>query len=171
MTPTGQLPHPSEKILDAKTAAARFARPREGTLVFTNGCFDILHRGHIEYLSYARSLGDWLAVGLNTDTSVRRLKGPGRPVNPEEDRALILAALSFVDAVVLFGEDTPRRLIADLLPDVLVKGADYREDEVVGAAEVKEAGGRVVLAPLVHGRSTTAIIERTKEMSRDELDA
>lgn len=165
------LEHPSIKILDAKTAAARFARPRGGNLVFTNGCFDILHRGHVEYLSYARSLGDWLVVGLNTDASVHRLKGPGRPVNPGEDRALLLAALSFVDAVVFFDEDTPLRLITELLPDVLVKGADYREAEVVGAAEVQAAGGRVVLAPLVPGRSTTGIIERTREMSHDELDA
>jgi D-beta-D-heptose 7-phosphate kinase/D-beta-D-heptose 1-phosphate adenosyltransferase len=152
----------ARKVLDRRELIRTFGRPRSGRLVFTNGCFDILHRGHVEYLEYARSLGDHLVIGLNSDASTRRLKGEGRPVNSEEDRALVLAALSAVDAVTVFDEDTPRELIAQLLPDVLVKGADYEESAVVGGDEVRAAGGRVVLAPLVPGRSTTSIIERTR---------
>ena len=151
---------PHSKLLALPDLLSRFARPRGGTLVFTNGCFDILHRGHVEYLAYARGLGDWLVVGLNADDSVRRLKGPSRPVNGAHDRALVLAALAVVDAVILFEEDTPQRLISALLPDVLVKGGDYREEDIVGADEVVAAGGRVVVAPLVPGRSTTSILER-----------
>jgi D-beta-D-heptose 7-phosphate kinase/D-beta-D-heptose 1-phosphate adenosyltransferase len=152
-----------DRILSETVLLARFGRPRAGTLVFTNGVFDILHRGHVEYLAAARALGDVLVVGLNTDASVRRLKGPARPVNPEEDRAIVLAALAAVDAVVLFGDDTPRRLIASLLPDILVKGADYLPDQVVGKDEVEAAGGRLVLLPFVEGRSTTETIRRMKE--------
>ena len=153
----------ADKIVSPEELLARFGRPRAGKVVFTNGVFDILHRGHVEYLDFARQLGDALVVGLNTDASVRRLKGPTRPVNREEDRALVLAALAAVDAVVLFGEDTPQRLIGALLPDVLVKGADYRAEDVVGATEVTAAGGRVVLAPLVAGRSTSTILQRARE--------
>jgi rfaE bifunctional protein nucleotidyltransferase chain/domain len=163
MNPDSSSPRPvAEKIVSTKELLARFGRPREKKVVFTNGVFDILHRGHVEYLDFARRLGDALVVGLNTDESVRRLKGPTRPVNREEDRAVVLAALAAVDAVVLFGEDTPQRLIAALLPDVLVKGADYRAEDVVGATEVTAAGGRVVLAPLVPGRSTTSILQRAR---------
>lgn len=151
---------PAEKVLDRQEAFRRLGRPRDFRLVFTNGCFDLLHRGHVEYLSQARALGDFLVVGLNTDRSVRRLKGEGRPVNPEEDRALVLAALAAVDAVVLFAEDTPIELVRGLLPDVLVKGGDYAADQVVGGREVVEAGGEVVIAPLVPGRSTTSILQR-----------
>jgi len=154
---------PAEKVLTREEAVRRFARPRCGAVVFTNGCFDILHRGHVEYLYAARSLGDALVVGLNSDRSVRRLKGAGRPVNGEEDRALVLAGLAAVDAVVLFEEDTPRELIAALLPDVLVKGGDYTRDTVVGGDEVEAAGGRVVIAPLVPGRSTTSILQKARE--------
>ena len=154
---------PTEKVLTREEAVRRFGRPRCGVVVFTNGCFDILHRGHVEYLHAARALGDALVVGLNADASVRRLKGSGRPVNPQEDRALVLAGLAAVDAVVLFEEDTPRELIAALLPDVLVKGGDYTRDTVVGADEVEAAGGRVVIAPLVPGRSTTSILQRARE--------
>lgn len=154
------LPALQSKILRIEDAEAAFGRPRNHALVFTNGCFDILHRGHVEYLHAARSLGERLVVGLNTDDSVRRLKGPERPVNSQEDRALVLAALAAVDAVVLFGEDTPLQLIERLLPDVLVKGGDYRAEEIVGAKEVIAAGGRVVVAPLVPGRSTTGILQR-----------
>jgi D-beta-D-heptose 7-phosphate kinase/D-beta-D-heptose 1-phosphate adenosyltransferase len=152
-----------ESVLSEPALLATFGRPRTGTLVFTNGVFDILHRGHVEYLAAARSLGDALVVGLNTDESVRRLKGPTRPVNAEDDRAIVLAALASVDAVVLFGDDTPRRLIGALLPDILVKGADYRPEQVVGREEVEAAGGRLVLLPFVEGRSTTETIRRMKE--------
>lgn len=138
----------------------RFGRPRAGTVVFTNGVFDVLHRGHVEYLEAARALGDALVVGLNGDESVRRLKGPSRPVNPQEDRAVVLGGLAAVDAVVLFHDDTPIRLVEALLPDVIVKGGDYTPDTVVGAREVVAAGGRVVIAPLLPGRSTTRIVQR-----------
>ena len=128
-------------------------------VVFTNGCFDILHRGHVEYLSKAADMGDVLVVGLNTDASVKRLKGEGRPVNNEEDRALVLASLSFVDAVVLFGEDTPYELIEAVHPDVLVKGADYKTEEIVGYDIVTSHGGIVDTIPLVNGYSTTKLIK------------
>lgn len=165
MTPRSPRP-PEEKILELDVLLTRFARPRVGRVVFTNGCFDVLHRGHAEYLAAARRMGDALVVGLNADASVRRLKGEGRPVNPVGDRAYLLAALESVDAVVLFEEDTPLRLIRALLPDVLVKGGDYRADEIVGAEDVIAAGGRVEVAALVPGRSTTAILERGR--IRDE---
>jgi rfaE bifunctional protein nucleotidyltransferase chain/domain len=151
------------KVIDRTELLRRFGRPRQPVLVFTNGCFDILHRGHVEYLQSARALGDLLVVGLNTDPSVRRLKGSGRPVNPQEDRALVLAGLEAVDFVTFFDEDTPHRLIVDLLPDVLVKGGDYTPATVVGAPEVVAAGGRLVLAPLVPGRSTSSILQRVQE--------
>jgi rfaE bifunctional protein nucleotidyltransferase chain/domain len=154
---------PAAKILSRDELLARLGRPREAKVVFTNGCFDVLHRGHVEYLTGARALGDVLVVGLNTDDSVRRLKGPTRPVNGEDDRAYVLAGLSVVDYVALFGEDTPRDLIAALLPDVLVKGGDYRKEDIAGSAEVEAAGGRVVIAPLVPGRSTTSILQRVRE--------
>jgi rfaE bifunctional protein nucleotidyltransferase chain/domain len=153
------------KIITFDRLLEEFGRPRKDVVVFTNGCFDILHRGHVEYLTHARSLGDRLVVGLNSDDSVRRLKGASRPVNSQEDRAIVLAALQAVDAVVLFGDDTPRDLIAALLPDVLVKGGDYRPDEIVGAEQVVAAGGRVVVSPLVPGRSTSGLIERSRTLS------
>ena len=128
-------------------------------VVFTNGVFDLLHRGHVESLAQARALGDALFVGLNSDASTRRLKGPRRPLVPQEDRAVVLAALAAVDAVVVFDEDTPAELIARLQPDILVKGADYAADQVVGRETVEARGGRVVRLPLVAGRSTTAFIE------------
>ncbi len=136
------------------------ARSAGRAVVFTNGCFDLLHRGHVDLLRFARDKGDLLVVGLNDDASVRRLKGEGRPLVPQEDRAAVLAALAAVDYVVLFAEDTPLELIRKLLPDVLVKGADYRKEDVVGASEVAAAGGRVELAPLTEGRSTTGLVER-----------
>jgi D-beta-D-heptose 7-phosphate kinase/D-beta-D-heptose 1-phosphate adenosyltransferase len=129
-------------------------------VVFTNGCFDLLHVGHVTYLERARRYGHRLVVGLNTDRSVRALKGPSRPLIREDDRARVLAALASVDGVVLFDEDTPLALIEHLRPDVLAKGADYKEEEVVGAAQVKSWGGQVVLVPLVEDRSTTGIIRR-----------
>ena len=131
------------------------------TLVFTNGCFDILHRGHADYLAFARSQGDALVVGLNSDASVRRAKGPTRPVNPEQDRAYVLGSLRAVDFVVIFDEDEPRNLIAQILPDVLVKGKDWAH-YVSGRDIVEANGGRVVLAEMVEGRSTTATIERMR---------
>ena len=131
------------------------------TLVFTNGCFDILHRGHADYLAFARSQGDALVVGLNSDASVRRAKGPTRPVNPEGDRAFVLGSLRAVDFVVIFDEDEPRDLIAKILPDILVKGKDWAH-YVSGRDIVEAHGGRVVLAEMVEGRSTTATLERLR---------
>ena len=155
--------HPREKILTREELLARFGRPRGERVVFTNGCFDLLHRGHVEYLFAARELGDRLVVGLNSDASVRRLKGPSRPLVGQEDRAIVLAGLGCIDAVTIFDEDTPRDLIAGLLPDVLVKGGDYRPEEVVGREEVEAAGGRLVLMPFLDGRSTTGLIHRVRE--------
>lgn len=159
---TGSAADPGARVFDREELVERFGRPREETLVFTNGVFDLLHRGHVEYLAAARELGDRLVVGLNGDASVARLKGPDRPLQPAEDRARLLASLRFVDAVTVFEEDTPRQLIAALVPDILVKGADYARDQVVGAREVVEAGGRVELIPLVEGRSTSALVERIR---------
>ena len=133
------------------------------SVVFTNGCFDILHAGHVTYLERARREGSRLVLGLNSDRSISRLKGPSRPVNREGDRALVLAALSSVDAVVVFDEDTPLELIRALRPDVLAKGADYRPDQVVGREDVESWGGRLVLVPLLEGRSTTSTIARLGE--------
>ena len=136
-------------------------------LAFTNGCFDILHRGHVAYLGFAREQADALCVGLNSDASVRRNKGENRPVNPEEDRAVVLAALESVDCVVLFDEDEPKELIAGILPQVLIKGKDWAH--YVSGREVVEAnGGRVVLADLVEGRSTTDTIERVLRLHAAE---
>ncbi|MGB8507344.1 MAG: D-glycero-beta-D-manno-heptose 1-phosphate adenylyltransferase [Pyrinomonadaceae bacterium] len=132
-------------------------------LVFTNGCFDILHVGHVRYLQSARALGDALLVAINSDCSVRALKGAGRPVMNESERAEMLAALASVDFVTVFEEDSPRRLIAEVLPDILVKGGDYRLDEIHGREEVEAAGGRVLALPFVEGASTTSIIERLKK--------
>jgi D-beta-D-heptose 7-phosphate kinase/D-beta-D-heptose 1-phosphate adenosyltransferase len=150
------------RVVDRGTAAAAAARARDegGTVVFTNGCFDILHRGHVDLLRSARSEGDLLVVGLNTDASVRRLKGEGRPLVPEEDRAAVVAALESVDLVVLFDEDTPLALIRELRPEVLVKGADYRMEDVVGGEDVTGWGGRIRLVPLTEGRSTSGLLKR-----------
>ena len=153
---------PAEKVLSRDALLRLHGRPRAGRLVFTNGVFDILHRGHVEYLWAARALGDALVLGLNTDASVRRLKGPQRPLNTQEDRAIVLAALGCVDAVCLFDEDTPRELIAALLPDILVKGGDYRPEDVVGRTDVEAAGGRLVLIPFLEGRSTTGLVHRIR---------
>ncbi len=138
----------------------RQLRRQNKTVVFTNGTFDILHRGHVEYLTAARKLGDVLVVGLNTDASIRRIKGPRRPINRNRDRATVLAALSCVDYVCLFGDDTPLALIRALVPDVLVKGADWKKGEIVGADVVESHGGRVRRIRLTAGRSTTAMIQR-----------
>ena len=131
--------------------------------MFTNGVFDLLHTGHIALLEAARAAGDALVVGVNTDASVRRLgKGPDRPLVPEGERARVLAALAAVDCVVLFGEDTPLALIERLRPDVLVKGADYSRETIVGAAEVEGWGGRVVRVPLIEGKSTTDLVRKLR---------
>jgi len=134
-------------------------RAQGKTVVFTNGCYDILHPGHIQLLEEARSMGDVLIVALNTDASTRRAKGPSRPINPEQDRAGLIAALAAVDAVTLFDEETPRELIAALLPDVLVKGADWSHF-VAGREEVEAAGGRVATLPLAPGYSSSAIVDK-----------
>lgn len=140
----------------AKRWRSRFA----GRVVFTNGVFDLLHPGHVDVLTAARARGDALIVGLNTDESVKRLKGPSRPVRSEAERAYVLAALEAVDVVVLFTEDTPLDLVIALEPDVIAKGGDYNEDSIVGAREVKARGGEVAVIPLTPGQSTTSIIEK-----------
>jgi len=155
--------HP--EILTLEEAILRFGREKRNgrRIVFTNGCFDLLHPGHIGSLEQARALGDVLIVGLNSDASVRHLKGAGRPVLPERERAEILAALECVDAVVIFDAPTPREVIARLLPDVLVKGGDWPGDQIVGREEVEAAGGRVVSIPVVPGYSTTEILRKIRE--------
>jgi rfaE bifunctional protein nucleotidyltransferase chain/domain len=155
--------HPG--ILSLEEAILRFGREKRNgrRIVFTNGCFDLLHPGHIVSLERARALGDALIVGLNSDASVRELKGVGRPVLPERERAEILAGLECVDAVVIFDELTPREVIARLLPDVLVKGGDWPGDQIVGREEVEAAGGRVVSVPVVPGYSTTEILRKIRE--------
>ncbi len=134
------------------------------TVSFTNGCFDILHEGHIFSLSQAAKEADYLIVGVNSDASTKRLKGPERPINNEHSRALLLASLLIVDAVVIFEEDTPHHLITSILPDVLVKGGDYTIEQIVGAKEVMANGGRVVINPIVQGFSTTGIVEKIKHL-------
>src|SRR5256885_11568437 len=132
-------------------------------IVFTNGCFDVLHLGHVKYFQFARRQGDLLVVGVNTDASICRLKGPKRPVTKEDDRVGLLEEMQSIDYLVRFDDDTPMRLIEQLRPDVLVKGADYRKDQVVGWEMVESYGGRIALAPLVDGRSTTAVIQKILE--------
>ena len=137
---------------------------RRKKVVFTNGCFDILHKGHVTYLQKARKLGDVLVVGINSDASVRRLKGPDRPVNNEKDRAFILGALECVDKVVMFSEDTPEKLIRRIRPDVLVKGGDWKKKDVVGAPFVESYGGTVRLIPFVKGFSTTGLLAKIQKL-------
>ncbi len=156
------LEHIEQKIVPQDFFAENEKKLNQQHVVFTNGCFDILHRGHVSYLAKARQLGDLLVVGLNSDASVRRLKGPERPVNDEQARAHILAALEMVDYVVLFEEDTPYNLILKVKPDILVKGGDYVIDNIVGADFVRERGGQVLTIPFVDGFSTTSIIEQLK---------
>lgn len=152
---------PLEKIMDWERASLWRASDR-GRVVFTNGVFDLLHAGHIDVLLGARHHGDALVVGVNSDDSVRRLKGPERPVRSEAERCYVLAALGMVDAVVVFEQDTPLELIMTLRPDVLVKGGDYTETTIVGAREVRDWGGDVVVIPLTPGHSTTSTIERLR---------
>lgn len=154
------------KILDWKTAAQLADQWKQQglSIVFTNGCFDIVHIGHVDYLEKSRALGDKLVLGLNSDSSVRNIKGDKRPLVPQYARARVMAALSFVDAVVLFDEDTPLRLIQTVKPDILVKGDDYTLENIIGADFVIENGGSVKTIPLVKGFSTSAIIDKIKNV-------
>src|SRR5262245_56054045 len=158
----GQTGRSATKVLDRQELIQEVSRRRANgqRVAFTNGCFDVLHAGHVQYLTEARAQADFLVVGLNTDDGVRRLKGPARPHNPQDARAAVLAALECVDLVTLFDEATPLELIRAVMPDVLVKGADYARDQVVGADEVEAHGGRVHLAAVREGFSTTRILQR-----------
>jgi len=156
----------TSRILSLHEAILKFGRAHRGDqrVVFTNGCFDLLHPGHIQTLEAARGLGDALIVGINSDASVRKLKGAGRPVVCELERAEILAALECVDAVVIFNDLTPRETIAALLPDVLVKGGDWADDQIIGREEVEAAGGQVTSVPVVPVYSTTAILQSIRNL-------
>ena len=153
---------PAGQMLSLEQAGAFVTgvRAAGGRVAFTNGVFDVLHPGHVRYLAEARALADVLIVGVNSDRSVRAIKGPNRPVNSEQERAQVLVSLASVDAALVFDEDTPYNVIRYLQPDVLVKGADWALDAIVGRAEVEKAGGRVVRVELLKGRSTTSILER-----------
>ena len=153
---------PRAKVLERGEARA-WREARTGAVVFTNGVFDLLHRGHIDVLLGARRQGDHLVVGINSDASVRRLKGPSRPLQAASERSYVIAALAMVDAVVVFDEDTPLELIQALRPDVLVKGGDYDVSTIVGAREVRDWGGRVTVVPLTAGYSTTSLAERLRD--------
>lgn len=144
---------------------SRFRETKQ-KLVFTNGVFDLLHAGHVSYLREARNTGDALILGLNSDASVRRIKGPKRPLQTEQDRALILSGLRIIDAVAIFDEETPLELIKFVLPDIMIKGADYTRDTIVGADVVEAHGGQVLTIPLAEGRSTSGIVERILEVYR-----
>lgn len=156
----------AEKIVGLQVLLDRLQihRSRKEKIVFTNGCFDILHPGHIAYLEEARARGDLLVVGLNTDSSVRKLKGSERPINSQEDRAIMMAGLTCVDYVTFFDEDTPIDLIREVKPDVLVKGGDWTIDKIVGADYVQSRGGQVYSLPFRQGYSTTSLIERIKAL-------
>lgn len=158
------------KILgvDELAGQLQYHRQQKETIVFTNGCFDVLHRGHIEYLRFCKQQGDLVVVGLNSDTSVRRLKGPERPINNQHDRCAVLAALESVDYICVFDEPDPLRLIQQVCPDVLVKGADWKDKGVIGREFVEARGGRVELAPLVDGKSSTSTIEKMKQQQKEE---
>ena len=156
---------PVRKVLTWDAARA-WRAAQVGRVVFTNGVFDLLHPGHVDVLVGARRRGEHLIVGLNADASVRRLKGPERPVRREWERAYVLAAFEAVDAVVIFEQDTPLELVRRLEPDVIVKGGDYAEGSIVGAAEVRARGGQVVVIPLTPGQSTTSIVEKLRGIER-----
>jgi D-beta-D-heptose 7-phosphate kinase/D-beta-D-heptose 1-phosphate adenosyltransferase len=153
---------PASKVMSLADATV-WRRQGSGKVVFTNGVFDLLHPGHVDVLLGARRCGDRLVVGLNSDASVKRLKGPDRPVRSESERAYVLAALDMVDAVVVFEDDTPLKVVTALRPDVLVKGGDYSEATIVGAPEVRSWGGDVVVIPLTPGQSTTSIIKKLRD--------
>ena len=166
MSEHGEPLHPA--VLTLEEIILRFGKEKRNAkrVVFTNGCFDLLHPGHIESLETARALGDVLIVGINSDASVRALKGPGRPVIPAEERTEILGSLESVDAVLIFDEPTPQRVIAALLPDVLVKGEDWPGNQIVGRAEVEAAGGEVVRVEVVQGYSTSEILRKIRETGK-----
>ena len=153
-----------QKIVSRDYFVENALKLHQQKIVFTNGCFDVLHFGHVHYLLQAKELGDILVIGLNSDDSVRRLKGPTRPINGEKERAFVLAALACVDYVVLFGEDTPKELIETVRPDVLVKGGDYDISTIVGADFVQRNGGTVTTIPFVEGFSSTRIIEQLNSL-------
>ncbi len=156
-----------KKLVSLKTFVSKELpklRKKRRKIVFTNGCFDIIHAGHVRYLSKARSLGDVLVLGLNSDSSVRSIKGPTRPIVPEGERAEVLSALSCIDYVILFGDPTPLKLIEAIKPDVLAKGADWAARDIVGGDVVKKSGGRVARVTLVKGKSTTNVIKRILEL-------
>lgn len=161
-----QVDFVDKKIVDREGIKRKIAQWRAigKTIAFTNGCFDILHQGHIFSLSQAAKEADYLVVGLNSDASTKRLKGDSRPINEQHSRAIILASLMIVDAVVIFDEDTPLELIKAVQPDVLVKGGDYTIEQVVGAKEVQAAGGKVIINPIVPGFSTTGLIEKIHKL-------
>jgi D-beta-D-heptose 7-phosphate kinase/D-beta-D-heptose 1-phosphate adenosyltransferase len=152
------------RTLEELKVIAADARKKGKTVVFTNGCFDILHRGHVHVLRQAKACGDLLIAGMNSDKSVRQIKGPARPVLPESDRSELLAALEMIDYVVLFDEPDPYELISAIRPNVLVKGGDWSGEKIVGADVVEEAGGRVAVVPYIKGFSTTEIIERIRNL-------
>ncbi len=159
------MPKYKSKLI-ARPQIARLCEKLRGQgqkIVFTNGVFDILHMGHISYLAKAAEMGDILIIGLNTDASVKKIKGPDRPINKQADRAGVLSALEMVDYIVTFGEQTPEKLIKQVKPDVLVKGADYKISEIVGAEFVKDSGGQVKRIKLMQGRSTTGLIDRARK--------
>lgn len=156
-----------KKLVSLKTFVSRELpklKKKRKKIVFTNGCFDIIHAGHVRYLSKARSLGDVLVLGLNSDSSVRSIKGPTRPIVPEGERAEVLSALSCIDYIILFGDPTPLKLIEAIKPDVLAKGADWAARDIVGGDVVKKSGGRVARVTLVKGKSTTNVIKRILEL-------
>ncbi|MDD5271030.1 MAG: D-glycero-beta-D-manno-heptose 1-phosphate adenylyltransferase [Candidatus Omnitrophica bacterium] len=152
--------------LSALKAICVRLKSRKERIVFTNGCFDILHAGHVKYLRKSKDLGDILVLGLNSDSSVRRIKGPSRPVVSQKDRVAVVSSLGCVDYVTVFGEDTPIKVIRAVKPDILVKGADWKAGSIIGADFVKSYGGTTVTVPLVKGRSTSDIIRRIKRTSR-----
>ncbi|RFM27695.1 D-glycero-beta-D-manno-heptose 1-phosphate adenylyltransferase [Deminuibacter soli] len=162
MKNTAYIPHKIVTLDTLKNLVAGW-RVLGKTVAFTNGCFDILHEGHIFSLSQAAAEADYLIVAVNADSSIKKLKGPDRPVNNEHSRSLLLASLQVVDAVIIFEEDTPRDLIATLLPDVLVKGGDYTVEQIAGSKEILANGGRVVINPILQGFSTTALIQKIRE--------
>ena len=153
--------------LNALMKARRALRRKNKKVVFTNGTFDIIHRGHVEYLAKSKALGDVLVVGLNTDASIRKIKGPKRPINPNADRAAVLSSLASVDYVCFFGDETPHELISKIVPDVLVKGADWNADAIVGKDVVERHGGVVKTIRLTPGRSTTNVIQRVLNAYRE----
>jgi len=157
-----------DKIVNWQDALLKVVdwKDQQEKLVFTNGCFDLMHIGHLDYLSKAKDLGSKLIIGLNSSESVSRLKGPSRPINTDESRGQMLAALEFVDLVVLFSEDTPLKLINHIQPNILVKGGDYVKENIVGAKEVEKAGGRVEIINFVDGFSTTSLVTKIQNLSK-----